>query len=329
MLRSLTAILCLWSHTALATDAHVLVISGIGGEAEYSRLFNVWSLKLLDALEHELGVPKARLTYLAAGPQTDAARIDATSRKENILESINKIGSRANKGDVVALFLIGHGSMREATPLFNLPGPDISAAELAKALEPLGEQRVLVVNTSPSSGPFLPLLSGSDRIVITATQSGAENNHTVFASYLAAALASDAADNDKDKRISVLEAFEYARKEVERDYQSDRRLLTEHALLDDDGDGRGTLQPATEHTDGALARITYLQSPRARPGENESVRLELTRLRTRSDELAQQLEMLRHEKDRMEPEIYDHRLEELLVELTLNRRALQAAENGE
>jgi hypothetical protein len=329
MLRWIAAAIFLWSQTAAATEIHFVVISGIGGETEYSRLFSAWSLDLLDAAEHELGVSPARTTYLAHRPQMDPARTDGVSRKEDIIRALADVGSRVGEGDLIALFLIGHGSLQNGAPQFNIPGPDLTATELAEALDSLKDPTILVVNSSASSGPFLPVLSGPNRIVITATQSAEENNHTVFANHLAAALATDSADTDKDGRTSVLEAFEYARHEVEREYRSDRRLLTEHAMLDDDGDGEGTLNPGSDGDDGALARVTYLESRRAPALANETVRRELTRLRARSDEIEQRLDELRGEKERLDPSVYDERLEELLVELTLNRRALQAAEAGE
>lgn len=327
MLRSIATALLLWSQSTFATEIHFVVVSGIGGESEYSRLFSAWSLNLLDAAEHELGVSPGRTIYLAHQPRTDPARADDLSRKENILGTLTEIETRAGEGDLVALFLIGHGSMQNGTPQFNIPGPDISATELAEALDSLDGPRILIVNTSPSSGAFLPVLSGPNRIVITATRGGSENNHTVFAEHLAAALTSDGADTDKDGRISVLEAFQYARLEVEREYESDRRMLTEHAMLDDNGDGEGTLQPGTEGGDGSLARVTYLTSPRAPTETNDTARRELTRLRARSDQIERQIDELRAEKERLEPSIYDDRLEELLVELALNRRALQAVES--
>ena len=41
------------------------------------------------------------------------------------------------------------------------------------------------------------------------------------------------ADADKDGRVSVFEAFDYARKETARSYDTAKKIMTEHAMLSD------------------------------------------------------------------------------------------------
>ena len=53
-------------------------------------------------------------------------------------------------------------------------------------------------------------------VVVTATKSPAQRNETQFASHFVAALAGQDADADRDGKVSVLEAFQYAGREVER-----------------------------------------------------------------------------------------------------------------
>ena len=75
----------------------------------------------------------------------------------------------------------------------------------------------------------------------------------VLEDWFVQAFTDDVADVDHDERLSVLEAYRYARNEVERFYESENRLLTEHALLDDNGDGEGTTDPDPATSDGRLA----------------------------------------------------------------------------
>ena len=83
---------------------------------------------------------------------------------------------------------------------------------------------------------------------MTATRSGAEHFTTLFGGFFIDALTSEAADADKNKRVSVLEAFKFAKTEVARAYEREGLLATEHALLDDDGDKEGSADPsATGH----------------------------------------------------------------------------------
>ena len=91
-----------------------------------------------------------------------------------------------------------------------------------------------------ASGGFVPALAGKNRTIITATKTDGERNQTRFGEYFAAAFAGNAADadTDKDGRVSVLEAFLWARARTADSYSRDGQLLTEHAVLDDDGDGK-------------------------------------------------------------------------------------------
>src|SRR5206468_3358863 len=116
---------------------------------------------------------------------------------------------------------------------------DLSAKQMAELLAPLPRPIILIDNSS-SSAPFINELSRPNRIIITATKSGWEQNYTRFGKYFAKSVADPSADLDKDGQVSVLEAFLSASRQVEDFYKSERRLATEHALLDDNGDGKGT-----------------------------------------------------------------------------------------
>ena len=135
--------------------------------------------------------------------------------------------------------LIGHGTFDGKEAKFNLRGPDLSATELAAWLKPF-RRPVIVINCASSSSPFLNQLSAPERIIVTATRSGYEDNFARFGKFMAEAIADPAADLDKDGQTSLLEAFLMASRRVKEFYEADGRLVTEHALLDDNGDGLGT-----------------------------------------------------------------------------------------
>ena len=121
-------------------------------------------------------------------------------------------------------------------------------------------RNVVFVNTSSSSGPFVEALSAQGRTIITATRSGAEQFTTLFGGYFVEAFSSDMADADKNGRISMLEAFQYAKAEVARAYEREGLLATEHAMLDDNGDKNGSQTPAATGADGKLAAAMSLGS---------------------------------------------------------------------
>lgn len=137
------------------------------------------------------------------------------------------------------LVLIGHGTFDGRDAKFNLAGPDLSATNLATALAGFARPVVAIASFS-ASAPFLRALAATNRVVISATKSGYEDNYSRFAKYLARSVVDPAADLDKDGQTSLLEAFLLASRGVSDFYDTEKRLATEHAILDDNGDGLGT-----------------------------------------------------------------------------------------
>jgi hypothetical protein len=303
----ITLLLILASPSWASERSFLIVVSGIGGEPVYREKFTQLSKAMIDAAEIRMGIARERIVYLAEAA-TDGT--DAKSLKSELGVAISRVAAGAEAGDAVFLILIGHGTARGDRLLFNLPGPDVSATELAAMLDPHGDIRWIVVNGAPSSGPFIQALSGPNRIVITATASAAERYHTVFPEYFVAAYAKPGADSDKNGRVSVLEAFTYAGREVERSYAEQATLQSEHAILDDTS---------------ALARATYLESDRTRYS-NTIPEKELTRLLTDRDRLEDRIASLIAVKSLYDPVVYDDRLEGLLVQFALVHRALRPAE---
>jgi hypothetical protein len=217
------------------------------------------------------------------------------------------------------LVFIGHGTYDGRTARFNLRGPDISASELAAVLKPC-KRPLSVIDCSSASGPFLPALSGPNRVIITATKSGYEVNATRFGTYFARALADPAADLDKDGQVSLLEAFLMASRQVADFYKDAGRLATEHSLIDDNGDGLGTppdwfkgvraIKKAAngKSVDGIYAHQMFFV--------RSSIERELSpKLRAQRDKLEAQLSALRDRKGRMKEDDYYNQLETILVQM--------------
>ena len=325
MKRLMLPIALLTAPAVTLAASHLLVISGIGGEPEYSDIFYTWSTDLLTAAEQRLNIPRDRIIYLAEQPERDPERIDGRSDKREIENAIAALAQRSQPGDTVFIVMFGHGVSRRDAAQFNIPGPDISATEFATLLQSLAERRVVVVNTSAASGAFVRALSAPGRVVITATASGSEDNYALFGSYFVAAFAEDGADTDKNRRISALEAFDYAQREVQRAYADENRLPTEHALLDDDGDGEGSLEPDPENTDGALARTLFLGEEAVAVVASDDP--ELAALLTDKQSIESRIEVLRGRKDELAVDDYETQLENLLVELALTTQAIRARQD--
>lgn len=327
-MRSITALLALaWLAVPAAAQTHLVVITGLSGEPRYAAAFHEWSTTLIDAAEGRWGVPESNVVYLAEKVETDPNRISARSTRENIESAFSDLAVRAGPDDEIFVLLIGHGSMRDGESRFNLPGPDMTPADFDALLDAFPTQGIVFVNAASSSGEFIAQLSGERRTIITATRSGAERNQTTFAAYFVEAFAGDGADVDKDGRVSALEAFIYARREVARVYESDGRLLTEHALLDDNGDGEGSSEPGPQEADGALARTLFLSGGTATVASGAVPSdPRLAALYEEKRRLEEEVAALRLRKDEMDPEVYERELEELLVELALNTRSIRELE---
>jgi hypothetical protein len=311
--------------------ARVLIVSGVAGEPQYADAFFKQATSMMDALKTRFGVPDADIVYLAETPARDAARIKGASTKENIERELAALGERSKAGDVLFVMLIGHGSGDDASPRFNVPGPDISAADLARVLDGVHGPIVAVVNAASASGGFIAMLSGPNRVVATATKSGMERNQTRFATYFVQAYASDVADADKDGRVSVLEAFDYARREVARAYESENHLLTEHAQLDDNGDRKGTAAPDAKSGDGGLARRVFLGGTAgsvAAAARAASSDPRVAALEREKDSIEARIDALRRQKAGMDSTAYQKSLETLLIQLAEKNKAIRDAAGG-
>lgn len=311
---------------ASAQQSHVVIITGISGDAQHAASFSKWGAAMVDAAEKRWQVPKANVVYLTEDTIMDPTRVTGVSTRDNIERTLGQLSQRARADDVILLLLIGHGSVSGREARFNLPGPDLTAAEWATLLSQFPTQRLAVVNAASASGDFVAALSAKNRTVVTATRSGGEKNETVFAQYFVEAFAGDGADADKDGRVSILEAFTFARREVERFYQSSNRLQTEHALLDDDGDGTGSRDPEAGGKDGAVARRFVLIGGTAGRRDDEPGNPALAPLYAARKTLEDSVAALRTRKAAMDSTVYQSALENLLVELAVKSQEIRARE---
>jgi hypothetical protein len=299
---------------AFAQDTHLLVITGVGGDDEHTQNFHKWASAIVSAARERGGLTDATITYLGDKPELDAAHIKARSTRENVQKAFSDLAARAKAADEVFIVLIGHGSFDGQKGSFNLPGPDLSADDYAKLLEPVAAQRIVFVNTASSSGAFVQPLAGPGRTIVTSTKTGGEKNEPVFAGYFAEAFKDAAADTDRNGRVSVSEAFEYAKAKVTASYAKAGTILTEHATLDDSREGK-------------FAATLFLESDRARAEKTANVaNPELRALLEAQQQLENQVTALRLKKDVMPAAEYEPQLEKLLTELAQKGRAIRDLE---
>lgn len=309
---------------ASLAQTRLVVISGLAGEPKYVASFHAWSASLVDAARTRYGMADSSIIWLAEDPAKAPRRIAGKSTKESIERTLDGLATRMRPAEQLVVVLVGHGSMQADGARLTLPGPDLSASDLARLLGKHGNRRIAVVVAASSSGDFVPALSAPGRVVITATKSGFERNESIFGEHFVAALAGDGADADKDGRVSLLEAFTYATREVRRLYEQENRLLTEHALLDDNGDRSGSAEPGARGGDGGVARAFFLTGGTATAAASSDPRA--TALRKEKEELESKIEVLKARKSAMDAKAYEAELERLLVDLAATTRALRSLE---
>ncbi len=303
-------------------NTHLLVIVGLGGDPEYSERFMEWGGSLVAAAGEEFGLPADNVIYLGEDPAADP-RIQDRSTRENVDRAFTKVASNSQPGDHIFVVLIGHGSYTAGDSRFNLPGPDLTAEDFDLHLDQLSDRQVAFANLASASGEFVNVLSGDGRAIVTATRTGRERNETIFGGYFVGAFTGEDADLDKDGRVSLWEAFEFARTEVTREYETSNRIATEHPVLDDNGDGEGSTE-LVDAADGALARTMFLAADPTLAAARATDDLELRALLLQKSDVERRIEELRALRDQIDPERYDNQLEELLVELALTNREIEA-----
>lgn len=308
----LLLVLVLCARAASAQDTRLLVIAGVGGDEDHSAQYHKWSDQVIDAMK-KAGMPEADITYLAEMPEKDAAHKAILSSKENITKAFTDVIAKSKAGDEVFVLLIGHGSSVNNTPMFNIPGPDMSADDFAALLDRMPNQRIVFVNTTSASGPFADALKKSGRTIITATARAGENEDTRFAEFFVDALSNDDADRDRNGRVSVGEAFDYAVQKTKEAYDKGGHMQTEHARLEDGNQGK-------------LAQTLYLAPDKSRAAIASTTDPGMRALLEQQAALNRDIEALRVKKDSMDQAEYDKQLEKLLTDLALKSREIRDRE---
>lgn len=300
---ALLVALSVWcAPSAWAQRTHVLVAAGLSGDPAFKARFSTAVAAVRSAAATRWGVTDSNLVVLTE----DSTTYNGRSTKENIGAAFMAMSKRAQPGDVVLVLLMGHGSGEGASSKVNLPGPDATASEYAAWLAPFGKQQLVFVNAATGSGDFVPVLSAPGRVVVTATRSAVEKNDAEFLQHFTRALTTDDADANKDGRLSVLEAFRFARAEVIKSYESSNRMLTEHAVVSD----------SVTATRIAFGRTATSSDPR------------VATLVAERQALESQVAALRGRKASMDSTAYDAELEKLLLAIAEKTAAIKAAGGG-
>ena len=322
--RSLATLgMTLWAASSALAQTHVVIVSGLGGEKKYHDSFIQISQSIATAANKRFGIPDSAIVWLGEDSVSKAPYFRGQSTKANVERVVGQIASKAAPGEQFILVLVGHGSGEREGSKISIPGPDLSAMDFAQLLSKFPTQKVAFVNLTSASGDMLPIVAAPNRVVITATKSSFERNESRFAQFFADALSKDVADTDKDGRVSLLEAFRYATIETKRVYETDTRLQTEHAQLDDIGAKEGVPEPDGRTGQGLLARRFFFDAGVSRAAGNDP---RLAALYKDKFTLEDQIDSLKIKKASMNADAYDDALETLLVQLARKAKSIREME---
>jgi hypothetical protein len=298
---------------AAAEERWALIVSGASGGQKYAEDMKRWRSMLTSALVDRYGFPKENVRVLA--DETDKSSPQGTAA--NVRSAVAEYKKKLGREDVLLVVLLGHGTYDGEVAKFNLVGPDLTARDWSTLLAGI-PGRVVIVNTTAASFPFLEHLSGPNRIVITATHSAAQKYATVFPEYFVKAMSEASSDLDKNGRTSIFEVFAAASLAVRQHFDQRGQLMTEHALIDDNGDGVGRESEAPG-PDGAMARTLYLDATAAVAADNP----ELAELMKRQRELEAEAEALKLKRDSMPAPEWQAQYEKLMLELARVSREIR------
>jgi len=291
--------LVLLAAGAAHASTFYVTITGLGGEADYTQRFKMWAEDIDSSLKK-------------AGGDVNVSTLHLPTR-DQVRARFNDLAKQVKNNDALVVMLIGHGTYDGQDYKFNLQGPDITATELATLMDHVPAQRQLVVNMTECSGGSIEQLKRPMRIVITATRGGTERNATVFARYWAEALREPAADTDKNEAVSALEAYRYAMQKTADFFETQKRLATEHSMIEDTGKGQGERNPAADSAEGKVAASFAV----IRLGANAAAARDPQKrpLLERKEALEQAIDKLKFEKAAMPEAEYKRQLTKLLLEL--------------
>jgi hypothetical protein len=304
MRRALLAAL-IASFLSLAAPARAgtywVTVAGLGGGPDYDQRFTA-AANAIDKIMKSSGGDIHVFTLTGAG-----------ATRAHLEETLGAVAHQAKPDDDFVLILIGHGSFDGVEYKFNLPGPDISAQDMAALCDRIPAKRQLIVNTTSASGGSIAAFEKPGRGVIAATKSGTEKNATVFARYWVDSLRDTTADANKNDAISALEAFDYASNKTAVFYDSQKRLATEHAVFEDTGKHDAVRAPSTESGEGLfLSSFTLIRIGAAQKAYSDPAKRALL---AKKEELEQKIDELKYQKAAMSQDDYKQQLTAALLEL--------------
>jgi hypothetical protein len=195
---------------ARKTEVWALLLGGSQGEPVYGRAMSDWLNRAHALLTKEWKVDPSHVLLLAEKHEKVNLPPAEAPTLENVRNAFKKLKDAMKSGDRLIVLMVGHGQTNEPVGKFCLPGPDLDAEELAKMLDALATTNVVLLHFAGGGAEFQQKLGRKGRVIVCASGKLGEGNQVYFAEFFLRAYETKAADENKDGKITLLEAFNWA-----------------------------------------------------------------------------------------------------------------------
>jgi len=239
----------------------VLISGGIDSSHAYNRYWN--DLKFMySILINKYGYsPRNIYVIYKDGTAEDTQMpVNFSASLTNLQTAFSSLAIRMLADDTVFIFTTNHGS---STGLCMYDAATVTPSQFATMLSSLSPNKITIVMEQCYSGNFIPQISGTNRVILTACSStetsyscDTEGPYDEFVYHFMSAVNFETptgtaveADTDNNGSVSMVEAFNYA-------CNHDSRF--EHPYYDDDGDGVGHMATIPNGGDGTVGSTRYI-----------------------------------------------------------------------
>lgn len=204
--------------------AGAVIVAGLGGSDQYSRLLSDWASRFHAVLTARCGIPADRVVVLTETPDAAAAPPRRKSTAADLKAAMEEMARPLRPQDQFILFIAGHGQIHEESGKLALPGRDITAAGLGDLIDAVPARRIVIINCASGGADFLRSYLRPGRVIITAAGYETEGAQTYFAEFFVRGLETGQADADADGAIDLLEAYVYGARETANFYHRQHLL---------------------------------------------------------------------------------------------------------
>lgn len=279
----------------------VVIVQGLAGEDYYQRHFDEQAEKIATA---SAALTEEGDTHIFGHADHKEAS------KEIVMPILQSLVESSEDDDLILVYLIGHGSYDGRDYKFNIAGADITGLDIVETFSQESlRAAVVLINTTSSSGALLKPLAETNIHLLSATKSGAERTATRFGRHFADGFLEAEADINKNKSLSLQEAFNYAVRETQAFYDDEGLLATENPRL----------QMAKNKVAADQIKLANLESRPSVPAGSEEAGLYAQR-----DELDRQIDTLRLRRINLTDEEYAQRFQDLMIQLAILQSEIES-----